>query len=80
MCTSTKGCLSHKMSDHARRGQVRGASKTHVTTPNESQASEYEMRNIQRTTTFAQVLHYSKFYGRVVKKKATVEENSNELS
>src|SRR4029434_3866687 len=59
----------HKLSDRARRRLVREATKTPITTLKKLQASAAEMGETLHTTPVAWVLHQSKLYGSVAKRK-----------
>src|SRR4029434_3851052 len=67
----------HKLSDRARRRLVREATKTHMTTLKELQALTAEMGETLHTTTVARVLHQSKLYGRVAKRKPLLKKTHN---
>uniref|UniRef100_A0A8P4FYI4 Transposase Tc1-like domain-containing protein n=1 Tax=Dicentrarchus labrax TaxID=13489 RepID=A0A8P4FYI4_DICLA len=58
-----------KLSDRARRRLVREATKTPTTTLKELKASVAQMGETVHTTTVSRVLHQSKLYGRVAKRK-----------
>lgn len=64
---------AHKLSDRARRKLVREVTKTPVTTLKELKASAAEKGDTLQTASVAQLLHLSKLYGRVAKKKPTLK-------
>ena len=59
----------HKLNDHTKRKLVSEATKTPMTTLKELKASAAELGEMLQSTTDAQVLHQSKCYGGVDKRK-----------
>lgn len=65
---ATAGC-PQRLSNRARGGVVREATKTAVTPLKELQVSAAEMGETEHSATVAQVLHKSKLYGREMTKR-----------
>ena len=73
------GC-PHKLSDWARRGLVREATKTDTTSLKKLRASVLQMGETVHAATVAWVPHLSKLYGRASKRKPLLKKSSHEIS